>query len=71
MIISSNTAIDKLLKPLGIETKNLRSCTMHFEMDDIVRVTVVYLLEDPGEEAILVLKKYALTELEDMENETN
>ncbi len=64
-IVTSYYVADKLLKPLGIDTKHLIRCHIFFEPDDIVRVNCEYALEDPSKEAVGRWKRYALAELED------
>jgi hypothetical protein len=62
-IVASYYAADKLLKPLGVDTKRLIRCHIFFEPDDMVRVNCEYALEDPSKEAVGRWKRYALAEL--------
>ena len=62
-IVASYYVADKLLKPLGINTKCLIRCHIFFEPDDLVLVKCEYALEDPSKEAVGRWKRYALAEL--------
>ena len=64
-IVASYDVVDKLLKPLGIDTKHLIRCHIYFGPDDMVRVHVEYALEEPTQDALTEWKRYALAELED------
>lgn len=63
-IVASYWVADKLLKPLGVDTKHLIRCHIFFEPNDMVRVNCEYALEDPSKEAVGRWKRYALAELE-------
>lgn len=63
-IVSSKYAMNLLLKPLGIDIKHLKKCTIEFNIDDAVCVTTEHFLEEPIEEAQTLIKRFYLAELD-------
>ncbi len=62
-MVSSNYAMKRLLEPLGIDTTNLKSCIINFQLDDAVLVTTEHLLDEPTEEAITIVRWFYLAEM--------
>ena len=63
MAIAGPDTAKEFLKKWGIDTKNLVRVSIHFELNDIVRVKTEYLFDGDDVDAKTILKEYALVEL--------
>ena len=63
MAIAGPDTAKEFLEKWGIDTKNLVRVSIHFELNDIVRVKTEYLFDGDDVDAKTILKEYALVEL--------
>ena len=63
MAIAGLDTAKEFLEKWGIDTKNLVQVSIHFELNDIVRVKTEYLFDEDNVDAKTILKEYALVEL--------
>jgi hypothetical protein len=63
MAIQSNDTAIKILECFGIDSKDVISVDIHFEVDDVVTITVKKFLSQPNTEKLrITTKRYCLAE---------